>query len=107
MADGVKGLRDLIGEVLDERAEAVSVPPAEIEAGVTQLRQMFRESRERAAAERRLASSRTAASVAVESAPASVTKRLRYEAVLHPGVFWLRLGDLTCRLIVGETRRTS
>ena len=84
MAEGPKKLRDLVQEVFDERAQAASLSPEEIEAGVVELRRLFREIRERA-----------------------TTHRLVYEAVLRPGAYRLRFGNLTFRVILGMARQTS
>jgi TolB-like protein len=46
MAEGPKELRDLVQEVFDERAQAASLSPEEIEAGVAEIRRLFREIRE-------------------------------------------------------------
>jgi hypothetical protein len=51
MARTPKRPRDLLEEVLDERAQSLSLSPSEIEAGVAKLRQLFREVRGRVAAE--------------------------------------------------------
>jgi hypothetical protein len=84
MAEGPKKLRDLVQEVFDERAQAASLSPEEIEAGVVELRRLFREIRERA-----------------------TTHRLVYEVVLRPGSYRLRFGNLKFRVILGKARRTS
>jgi TolB-like protein len=47
MVEGPKELRDLVQEVFDERAQAASLLPEEIETGVVELRRLFREIRER------------------------------------------------------------
>jgi hypothetical protein len=79
----------------------MSLSPSEIESGVVQLRQVFREVRERIATEEQ-ADQRQAV---VQSQMGQ--RRLRYEAVLRPGTYRLRLGDSTFRVILGEARRTS
>jgi hypothetical protein len=84
MADRTKTLSDLIQEVFDEQAQSVSLSPEEIESDVVELRRMFREIREQPA-----------------------THHLVYEKVLRPGTYWLRLGNLTFRVILGDARRTS
>src|SRR5690348_7768268 len=101
MAESPKRPRDLVEEVLDERVQSLSLSPSEIEAGVVQLRQLFREVRERVAAEGE------ADQLQVLAASDMGQKRLRYEAILRPGTYRLRLGDLTFRVILGEARRTS
>jgi hypothetical protein len=108
MPNKSRKLSDLIQEVLDERAQAVNLSPDQIEAGVMQLRQRFREVRERAAAQRQANLSRvTTPSETVQGSPEGGQRRLRYEAVLRPGAYRLRLGNLTLRVILGEARRTS
>jgi hypothetical protein len=101
MAESPKTPRDLVEEVLDERARSLSLSPSEIEAGVVQLRQLFRDVRGRVAAEGQ------ADRLQVPAPFDMGQKRLRYEAVLRPGTYRLRLGDLTFRVILGEARRTS
>lgn len=108
MPDRLKRPGDLIQEVLDERAQSVSLLPDEIEAGVVQLRRLFREARECAAAQRQADEPRvTTPSETGQGSPHGGQRRLRYEAVLRPGAYRLRLGDLTFRVILGEARRTS
>jgi hypothetical protein len=101
MARTPKRPRDLVEEVLDERAQSLSLSPSEIEAGVAKLRQLFREVRGRVAAEGQ------ADQLQVPAQSEMGQIRLRYEAVLRPGSYRLRLGDLTFRVILGEARRTS
>jgi hypothetical protein len=101
MAQSPRRSRDLIEEVLDERAQSVNLSPSEIEAGVVQLRQLFEEVRERVATEGQ------ADQLQVPAQSEMGQRRLRYEAVLRPGTYRLLLGDLTFRVIIGETRRTS
>ena len=84
MPDRQKTLSDLVQEGFDERAQAASLSPEEIEAGVVELRRLFREIRERA-----------------------TTHRLVYEVVLRPGSYRLRFGNLKFRVILGKARRTS
>jgi hypothetical protein len=93
---------DLIEEVLDERAQAINLTASDIEAGVAQLRQLFAGVREHAAMERRSGQSEMG-----QEGSAPGQRRLRYEAVLRPGAYRLRLGDLALRVILGEARRTS
>jgi hypothetical protein len=101
MAESPKTPRDLVEEVLDERARSLSFSPSEIEAGVVRLRQLFRDVRGGVAAEGE------ADQLQVPALSDMGQRRLRYEAVLRPGTYRLRLGDLTLRVILGEARRTS
>jgi hypothetical protein len=101
MAESPKRPRDLVEEVLEERTQSLSLSPSEIEAGVVQLRQLFRDVRGRVAAEGQ------ADQLQVPARSEMGQRRLRYEAVLRPGTYRLRLGDLTFRVILGEARRTS
>lgn len=108
MADGPRRVRDLIQEVLDEQAEAITASAETIEAEVVQLRRLFQDIQERATAARAAAQRQAASpSTAGEGAEPDRQRRLRYEAVLRPGTYRLRLGELTFRVILGRARQTS
>jgi hypothetical protein len=101
MSERRKTPRDLIEEVLDDRAQLTSLSASEIESDVVQLRQLFREVRERVSTEGEADERQAAAHSDMGE------RRLRYEAVLRPGAYRLRLGGLTFRVMLGEARRTS
>jgi hypothetical protein len=108
MPDRRRRVRDLIQEVLDERAHSIGLSPEEIETGVTQLRRMFRAIEERAAAQQQADHSPTTTlTEASQGLLLGGRRRLRYEAVLRPGTYRLRLGDLSFRVILGEAQQTS
>ncbi len=108
MPDRPKRVKDLIQEVLDERAQSISLSADEIEEGVARLNQLFREIEERAATQRQADQLRvTTPPETGQGAPEAAQRRLRYEAMLRPGAYRLRLGDLAFRVILGEAPRTS
>src|SRR5215469_3603732 len=89
MSERQKRPRDLIEEVLEERGQSMDLSPGEIEAGVVRLRQLFREVREQVAVQQESDQSQQLMQ------PETGRRRLRYEAVLRPGTYRLRHGDLT------------
>ena len=92
---------ELIEEVLDERAQSISLSPDEIEAGVVRLHRQFLQVREQ------IATRRESDQAQQPMQPETGRRRLRYEAILRPGTYRLSIGDLKFKVVLGEMRRTS